>query len=322
MATGIGRINKVGIGIESTWGTKPATIDFIPVLEFNPNPQIETVMDESSVGRIEKPIDQQLVREWSEPSLSAIVYQEHIGYFLKAIFGTLSTTGPTDTSAYTHDFTVKNDQTPVSLTLIFEDANQEEKITGCVVNTASISLVNNDYAKIDLTFIGKKQAADTDAASYTAENAFNGCMANIKFATNVAGLGAASAIAFQEASFEINKNAEAIFSLGSCEPTSIINKSFEANGAFTIAMANETYRTLFLANTQNAISFNLTNTGVTIGAATNPSLTFTFANVNFADWAEGTGLDDVKNETFSFNANYLLTDNMIDCTLVNTKVSY
>lgn len=323
MSHNIGRITKIGYGIETTWGTKASSIAYMGILEFNPSQQIAKAEDTSAIGRVETPLRQDNVRTWSEPTLSAIVYSEHVGAFLKAIFGTVATSTDTpEAGVYTHDFTVKNDNEPLSMTLTYKDANQDMMITGAVVNTATINFVSDDYVKMDLTFIGKYPEATTETPACTSQTIFTGNHCSIKHADTVAGLTGATAVPFQTVSLEITKNAEAVFALGSGNPTKIVSKQVGTMGNFEIIMDSTTYRDYFEDNTAQAIEFKAENTSVTIGTSTNPSFTFTLANANVESWEQSTGLDDLISETFGFKGNYLCTDNMIDAQLINTTASY
>lgn len=322
--TEIGRIRKVGIGIESTFGTKASTIVYVPYLDFEVNPKQERVDDTSAIGRIETPLANALVRKWSEPSISLIAYDGVIGSLLKAIFGALATTGPTD-SAYSHALSVKNDNTPVSLTIVFKDGTQTRMITGCVVNTVDFQFVQNDFVKIEASFIGKFPADTTETPSYTIGNRFDGTMGTIKLASTIAGLSGASAVSIQELTLKIDKKASAdkFFPIGGTEPTAIANGAFEVSGNIKKVFGATTYRDLVEAKTNQAISIAFTNSAVTIGSATNPSLSFILAPSKIENWVEDFGLDDLQTESFDFVGQYSTSDSkMISATLVNATTSY
>lgn len=323
MANNIGRITTLAIGVESTFGTKASALTEIPWMSnFDPSPQKTLGRDTSAFGRIENQTQTDLIQEWSTPSFEAIVRQDVFGILMYAALGTVNTTGPTDTSVYTHAFTVKNDNTPKSLTISWEDSNESEMITGCVLNSMTWNYVSDDYVKVTVDFVGLKQETDTETFTYTQDNKYTAKMSTVKFAANVAGLGAASVINYQDASFTITKNAEPIWAIGSTEPTAIVNKTLEIAGDFNLVMSSETYRDLYLNNTVQAIQFDSTNTDVTIGAATNPSVTWVFAKCYITEYSYPRSEDDLVTQGFTFEAAYDLTDNMVDATLINETTSY
>ncbi len=324
MAINTGRITKVGIGLESVFGTKSSSITWVPWESFAENPQQERVKDDSAIGRIEAPLRNDIVRRWSEPSMTIKAYGETIGILMKTIFGDVLSSGPID-SAYTHDFSVKNDNDPVSLTIVFKDGNRTRMITGAVVNTVNIQMVQNDYIKFDISFIGFAAEDTVDTPSYVAENIFTGAMPIIKLAPTIAGLAGASATCFQEANIEINKNAstEEFFCLGDVSIQEIVNKKFELNGSFTRVMQSEEYQDIFDVGTDQAMSFVIVNTGITIGASTNPAVSFEIAPSSLENYQPSTGIDDIITESWDFVSQYSQDDSkMISSQLVNTTVSY
>lgn len=324
MAYEIGRLQNIMIGLEAvSWGTKAAAPIGLPVMTFSPNQKITYAKNNSRLGVVDTNHDSKIVRKWSEPSLSCIVDHEVAGYLFKAIFGSAAVAGPTD-SSYTHTFTIlqTNSQAP-SLTLIYKDGNKVKMITGAIVNTATITLVQEDYIKIELTFMGKFPATTTQTMSYPTFYEYCGGQSTVKFATNLAGLGAASVIDFETASFEITKNAVLKYKLGDTVPYIGLSQNVDMKGNFTIVHKAATYFDLIEAGTKKAIRFTITDTGRTIGAGTNPSITLDLAQVNLEDWDEPDTIDELKMETFGWTSEYSVSDTKsMTCAMVNSTASY
>lgn len=326
MSTIIGRDREVGLGIETTWGTEAASATWLRILDFNPSYVKEDIMDESGKGRIEAISDTDVARKSSTPTMSLILRREVAGMIFKGTLGTLATTADTpEAGVNTHAVTVKNDNTPVSFSIFYKDANTNKVITGAIINTASFQFVQNDYVKVELSFIGKSPIDDTSTPSYTTDTPFTGAMTTIKLATTVSGLSGASNVCFTEATLEFNKNAslEEFYCLGSTEPSNAVNKRFELTGTFNRVKGDDTYFDLFDADTKQAIQFNIVDTGTTIGAATNPSVQVELAPSLLTEYGEGTGLDDVMTENFGLTGVYSDTDSkMVSAEIINETTSY
>lgn len=324
MTVEIGRKMMVGIGKETTYGTKASSITWLPVEEYDLGKKIEYVKNESSIGRIENQIDSDVSKKWAEPSLKGIVFDKSIGLALLGALGVVSTSADTpEVGVNTHAFTVKNDNDPISFTLVFKDDISTQMITGAIVNNFELDASIGEYVKSNISFIGKFPASTTDTPSYTDENEFLTNHLTVKFADTQSGLDAASAITVESAKITINKNAEAYHAVGSADLNKAINKNLECNGDFTMLYEDATYDNLWSAGTKKAIRFELTNSDVTIGSSSNPKLTIDFNQCNFEEWNRENGLSDIIKQTLGFVAEYKTGDSkMIGATLINTETSY
>jgi len=321
-----GKLTGLMIGIESVPGTKATSLVQVPFLGFKPSPKNNKAGDASAVGRIESIIGSEKTEETSEPSLQIQAYDENIGILFKAIFGTSTPSPDTpEVGVITHDLIVKNDNDPITLSLVWKDNIGTKMITNAIVNTAKIQMVKSDFVKIDLTFIGNIIQTTTDTFALSAENVFVGTDVTVKTAANLAGLDAALGAPFTDASVEINKNGIAVHVLnGETNPYKIINGDLVTTGSIAKKREDDTYFDAFNSFSKQAIRFEAVKKSVTIGAATNPSFRIDIAKTPFAEWDEdGAGSSDLKEETFNLEGEYDSTQGAeIVGRIVNTVTSY
>jgi hypothetical protein len=83
----IGRLEKIGLGKETTPGTSVAAAVWIPKTEGKLNPKTEKAKDNSAWGNIDELRDSQTVGQSAEIDLKGIVRSTLIGHILQAAFG-------------------------------------------------------------------------------------------------------------------------------------------------------------------------------------------------------------------------------------------
>jgi hypothetical protein len=150
-------------------------------------------------------------------------------------------------------------------------------------------------------------------------------MVSVKLADAISGLAGASASCTQEANIEIKNNVkqEDFYCLGSVSPSNAIYGIFEATASITRVKADDANFDKFDEGTKQAMLLSVIDASTTIGASTNPSLSFTFAPATVSEYSEGTGFDDVMTETFTLTGMYSQSDSkMMSATLVNDEASY
>src|SRR3954447_7587009 len=137
----IGRLKSVGIGVESVSGTAVAPTFWVPDMDFSHQDKNDKAVDTSSFGRIEADTDADIVRQWSEGSLTGVLRDTHIGGILKATFGTVASVAKSapNASVYDHTFTVLNTNAHPSLTIVSKDANQDIKFAYGMVDKFEVN---------------------------------------------------------------------------------------------------------------------------------------------------------------------------------------
>jgi len=320
----IGRLADIGIAKEATRGTAESTADFfLPKTSLSIDDGVEQVIDESSVGVIEDSTDASVVSKFAEGEIEGNIFDKSFGLILLAWLGSVSSTGPTDTSVYTHSFSVLQSAQHPSLTLFLDDPNQDYKYALAVLKSLDLDVMLGKYATYKAGFRSKAGATATISPSYTAENHFLPQHGSIKIASAPSGLDSGTEVDIRSIKITSNKNVEDDRKLGSLDQADILNKQFAVEGTIELVFDDETFKTEMLADTAKALRIALVNSEVTIGAASNPSLTLDLAKVKFSKFERGYSNDDTVTATVDFKGFYSLSDtSMITAELINEQSSY
>jgi len=320
----IGRLADIGIAKEAVRGTAESAAAFwLPKLSLSVDDGVEQAIDESSMGVIEDSPSASIVAKYAEGDVEGNIYDKSFGLLLLAALGQVSTTGPSQSSVYTHAFSVLQSAQHPSLTLFVDDPNQDYKYALGVLSSLDIEVMLGAFAKYKAAFRSKVGATATLTPSYTSENTFLPQHGSFKIASNLAGLGAASATNIRSVKLSIAKNAEDDRKIGSLDPSDILNKQFAVEGTVELVFNDETFKTEMLADTAKAMRIALINTDVTIGSSLNPSLTIDLAKVKFSNFERNYSNGDIVTASVDFKGFYSVSDTaLISATLVNTNASY
>jgi hypothetical protein len=314
----------VGIAKEAVRGTAETSATYyLPKLSVSVDDKIEQAVDESSIGVIEDSPNAVTVAKFAEGEIEGNILDKSFGLLLLSAMGGVSTTGPSQTTVYTHTFSVAQDAQHEALTLFLDDPNQDYKYPLAVLDSLEIDVALGKYATYKAGFRSKKGETATISPSYTAENHFLPQHGSIKTASAIAGLGAASAIDIRSVNLKIMNNVEDDRKLGSLDPVDILNRQFAVEGSLELVFNDNTFKTDQLADTAKAMRIELTNSDVTIGSSLNPKITIDLAKVKFGEFTRNYGNNDIVTATVAFKAFYSLTDtSMISVVLINTATSY
>ncbi len=324
MSKFIGRTADIGIAKEAVRGTAETAASYwLPKLSMSYDDTIEEVVDESSVGVIEDSVNSVIVGKSGEGEIEGNIYDKSFGLVLLSALGGVSTSGPAETTVYTHTFTIAQSAQHQALTIFQDDGNQDYKYALAMISQLDLDIALGQFSKFVAQFRSKVGATATLTPSYTAENHFLPQHGSIKIATNIAGLGAASVIDVRSIKLSINKNVEDDRKLGSVDPADILNKQPSIEGSVELVFNSETFKTQMLASTAQAMRIRLTNTDVTIGSTLNPQITIDLAKVKFSNFKRNYGNNDIVTATVDFKAFYdTTTSSMISVEVKNTATSY
>lgn len=320
----IGRLADIGIAKEAVRGSAEATVDFyLPKTSLSIDDGIEQAIDESSIGVIEGATGANVVARFAEGEIEGNIYDKSFGLLLLSALGSVSTSGPAETSVYTHAFSVLQSAQHPSLTLFLDDPNQDYKYALAVLQSLELDVMLGQYARYKAAFRSKAGATATLSPSYSAENHFLPQHGSLKIASNLAGLGAASALDIRSVRLSIEKNAEDDRKLGSLDQADILNKEMAVEGSIELVFNDNTFKTQMLADTAQALRIRLTNSDVTIGTTLNPQLTVDLAKVKFSKFERMYANGDTVTAAVDFKGFYSLSDtSMITAELINTQASY
>ncbi|MER0170351.1 MAG: hypothetical protein DU489_07055 [Nitrosomonas sp.] len=323
MSKFIGRLADVGIAKESVRGTAETTASYwLPKQSMSYDDTIEQIVDESSVGVIEDSPNAVVIGKSGEGEIEGNIYDDSFGLLLLSALGSVSTSGPSQSTVYTHTFSTSQSAQHPALTIFLDDPNQDYKYALAMISQLDVDIALGQFAKFNAQFRSKVGATATLSPSYTVKNHFLPQHGSVKIASAVAGLGAASAIDVRSVKLSINKNIEDDRKLGSVDPADILNKQFSIEGSLELVFNAETFKTEMLADTAQAMRIRLTSS-VTIGSSLNPQITIDLAKCKFSNFKKNYGNNDIVTATVDFKAFYSMTDTkMISVELINETSSY
>jgi len=315
----IGRITSIGIGKETTYGTKASAITYFPVESFNPNARKETIREGGIFGKKATTLKGACVSKlWSEPTFDGIVYDEIIGQLIHGVLGTSAISG--SALPYTHTFT-ENDASIPSFTVVWKEGAMTKMLTGCIFTTLALTQDTGAFLMQSSTLKGQYPQDTTETPGMTAENKFCSKFAGVKIEDAVSGLSAGTVIDAESFSFSIEKNTEEKYVLGTNTPKEIYDKNAEITGEFSLNLDDDAYLALHESGAIKAIQFETINTDVSVGTG-NPALKFIFDACDIEEWTRNGGKDDRKTQTCGFYSSYDLTAGaMITGELINGQDS-
>lgn len=318
-----GRKTDVGISKEGTRGTTAGSADYwLPYASYDFSEKVTKVRDETGLGTLETPRTSDLVKRWTEGGLEFNIRDQSIGLILLALFGSESaSTDDPESDVATHTYTVQESNQHQSLSVWKSNDIETLQAGNVVVANFNLSAVLDQYVRANVGLMGNLFGDDSDTVAYVSENRFRPQDVAIKLAATENELGGASALtSVRSFNLSIEKNVEDYQGLGDEDPVDFLNKDFQVTGNFELAFENDTYKDYTLLNQFRAISFKVTNSGVTIGTSTNPSLEFILDQVDFEDFELDEANENVTILTANFVGHYSQDNSrMIRAILINSK---
>jgi len=319
------RAQSFGLGIESTPGTAVAAGVSIPCDTFDLKPMAEKMGDKTGFGVIDEQSDSHIVREQSEGTAEGIARSQSLGYLLKLALGTASGTPTTvETGVYLHAFTRLNSNNHPTATVYRNSATQDERAPFHILDTLEIDAQVGEYVKFKAVTKGGKVESATYSPSYltgTNDEQFKTVKATVKFATDIAGLAAASATPLTGINLVIKKNPKGVFVLGSKTLASNHNQQFGIGGSFTAMYDANTIRDLYTANTKQAIQITITGDTL-IGATKYNEIVIQIAKAELETFDRSTDLDGLLTQEIGFIGEYDFTNTQtLNITLQNVKAT-
>lgn len=325
MSKFIGRVVDIGLAKESSRGVGAIPTFWIPHVALSFDDKVVKVREEAGVGELADSDNVLVTTKYGQGDLEGEVRDKSIGLLLYNLLGAVSTSGPTD-SAYTHAFTLSESAQHQSLSLLAQDPISSELYKLVMIDSLEITSELDDLVRFTASFMGKKgNSWATQTPSYTSENKFTKKHVQVKIAANIAGLAAATAISLKRLKLTIAKNVILDDVLGTAEPEDILNRQISVEGELELNYEDETYKNYMKDNSTKSLQIAFINNDVTIGAATNPSLTIQMPKVDFFDWEPQYDNDEIVRQVVSFKAMHDVTNSqkiIHSCSLVNAQVSY
>lgn len=304
MAKILGRQRAAGWGKESTYGTPVAATHWIPFQEFSLEDQVTTLTDNSGIGTRDevRGVDTDYLH--SEGSQNGIIYDKSFGLIALGAWGSVNTANhSTADGVKVHTYSIAN--TLPSFTISTEDANEEGRFAGVMVNQLTMSGTTGGYASYSADLLGRKFAASSVTPSFTEEVRFPSKYVRLYFADSVAELDSATKFCATDFTFTLNNNLSTNPCLGSEDPNfdhGVLGMTLEFNRIYV----DTTFKAFVTGQAKKAFRIELKNTAIAIGTDeepsnnTNPTIQIDFEPGMFSSWSREGGLDDLMTEAVSF----------------------
>lgn len=315
MSKFVGRLGNVGVAKEATSGTIVTPTFYVPFNTISFDDKVTTARETEGLGRIEDSDSNYVVNKYGEGDLEFDLNDLNLGVFLTSLLGASPTTsgGPT----YAHAYALSNTNTHKTMSLAYQDPDQTKIFPFTMIDSLEITVEPDGIAKAKASFKSRvSRDWSTLTPSYTTlGNKFLHQHLVFKTASNIAGLGAASAVPLKKLTLTISANADFDNVMGTVEPEAILNHQYSVEGEITLNKQDDTYRQLMLAGTYKAID-------ITFNRASDSSLQIQMPRVDFTEWEQDRSLDDIVGQTIQFKGNYDSANAasvISTCTLTNTN---
>ena len=321
----VGRLVTVGVGVEATRGVGVAPTFLLPQASLSFDDKINKVRSIAGLGKLADSEEAFVATKYAQGDIEAELRDDVVGCLLYALFGTLSTSGPTD-SAYTHAFSIDNDVDTKSLALVVNDDNTKEIYRMVMLDTLEFTSELDSTVMISASFLSRTAVPSTiTMPSIISETKFTKKHVKVKVAANVGSLTAATELAIKRLRLTFSKGAVIDDVMGTAEPEDVLGTQFSVEGELELNYEDETWKDYFTVGTNRAMEIKFVNADVTIGAAINPSLTFRLPKVDFFEWEPNYALGEIVSQRVSFKGSYDSANGLeivSTCSLVNETVSY
>lgn len=319
----LGRTRAAGLGKETTAGVAVAATHWQPQMDLTIEDRIDRIYDTSGLGTRYSAFAGDTDMERAEGNLNGLIYDRTFGHIALAAMGSVSSAAhATATGVRVHTYSVG--ATLPSYTLSLKDTNESVRAAYGMLNSLEISVEQGQYASFTSSWLARKAASAANTANFLTETRFRPQDVTIKIASTVAGLSGAPALRVKSLNLTINNNLITEPSLGTVNPDyypGVVETSISLGRVYL----DTTLKDLVFGTTQQAMSIAFTRSDVSIGTGTptNPSVVFTFEPGFFSEWGREGGLDDLKQETVSFQPIYSTSaSKQFGLVITNTETSY
>jgi len=328
---GIGRLFNWGFAKETTRGTAVSAATYwSPFDDLSFDEKADNVTADQAIGVIEDSITQYRVKNYADGTFKCPLTDQSAGPLFYSLFGSYAhTTHAGESVVYDHTFTVGESAQHQSLTFFIHDplTGVDYSHANGVVHKLEVDVELKKFVTLSFSARAQKGAAQSAfTPAIVNENRFIPQYMIFKYATAIAGLSGATAIALKSFKLTVDENIEDQEVLGSVAPADFLNKEFKVEGQLEAVYQNNTdFKTVFLAtpNVGQAMLVDIKNTDVTLGVSTNPELKVTLNQVYFTELSRPIKVKDLVYQTVKFKATYKLADSaMITTVLTNTVSSY
>ena len=318
-----------GIGLEDTRGTGVVPQAWIPGrTPTGIAPIIDKVNIRETRGSKFASHSSEAVMKRAEGELEFNLRLKSIGYILKSLLGSSTSEAVVGQSGvYDHTFSVlPNDPEHPSVSItVDQPAGQSYRYILALCSALGIEIVPNDLVKATAAFIASEEeevshAGDTDPL--TGDDYVRHQDITIKFASTVAGLGAATPIKVKSLKSDLPNGARVDQNVSELNPGNVLATTMEPKISVELDYQNEDFHDAF-ASGYFAVQIIAERADITIGSSAHPKLTFTFPRVSIEKWSPDRPIDDIMMESVDFVVHYSETEGYgVRPVLRNTVASY
>lgn len=227
-----------------------------------------------------------------------------------------------------HFFERLNNNAHPSYTVYGSDPVGEEYAAYCMVDSLETEVKVGDFATFNLKMMGKKlQSASPQSPAYPTENPFLAKHASVKFATDEAGLNAASASSMQRFKLTISKNLESVQNFGDTDIATIHNQQFTIAGDLEAMYNATTFRDFVANSTKKATRLAVVNNEAAAllsasGDSIYPSMYIDMARLSFTEWSRSSENNGLVTQSMGFNGEFANAQAMtIEVLLLNSNAT-
>ncbi len=328
MTLWIGRRESVGIGVESTRGVGVSPTYWLNCLSFSFKDVPTRAKSEAGFGGIWAGDQAPKTMERAEGDFEIEVGDRSLGTLMTAVMGAVpSTSGPADTAAYTHTWTLTNTNQHKSLTITTIDPIGQLVYEFAMIDSFELRVKPDAIISALISFVSKGSSdSGGQNASYGAEKKFIGRYLTFKVADTTADLTAATGISLKSLTLKFTKNAEAQATLSTVQPEDVVNKRFDVTGEIELNYESRTWLDYVKTADDKAVRIDIVHEDTITGCATTKyQFRLDLSKVAFEAWDSNFAMDDVVTQTLTFTAFYDAggNNNVINsCYLVNGVASY
>lgn len=310
----VGRRGIFGLAKEASRGVGLSPTEWLPRVTASFEDKTDTARESEGLGQLADSDSNHVLRRYAEGEIEFEMNDRTIGMFLTSLIGAspVITGGPT----YTHTYTLSSSNQHQSLSVYYEDPDIFKLYKNAVVD--SIHIVAEPDAIVRCTVSLKSKASNdwTDRTQdfTTTKNKFLQQHVQIKLASAVGSLAAATPLSVKSLDLTIAANADFDKVLGTAEPEDILNHQFSVEGSLTLNKEDDTYRGYMLNGTYRAMDITFLRSSSSI-------LQFQFPRIDFTEWEQDRSLDDIVTQTINFKGNYDAANALAiisTCILTNT----
>lgn len=314
----VGRRGSLGVAFESSRGVAVAPAYWIPYATLSFGDRIEGARENQGMGNIADSDSFYVTMQFGEGEVEAQLYDSGLGYILGSVLGAVPVT--TGGNPYTHTYTLSQTNQAKSLTLYWSDPDRSYVFPLAVVDTFNISVEPNGIVNYTIGFKSKRARDYTSqTANYTSTGSkFLHQHVQVRLASAVGGLSAATPISLKNLDLTITRNSMYDSVLGTIEPEDILSQPIAVEGSLSLNLEDDTYRNFMLNNTYRAME-------ILLFRSSSSSLQLQFPRVDFSEWERDLNLDEITRQNINFKGNYDAANALqivSTAVLINTKSSY